>query len=342
MTEVKIDTLKLKKIKDNYISLYKKYIYVILPFVIFSGFFGYMYSLYVKPIYTANLTFALEDRTSGMSNLGNIASQFGINFGNSEGGAFAGENIIELIKSKNIVKKTLLTQTGTKNDNELIANIYIRNSGKFIFTTKSNQYINIVDFEQNINTRKNDSILNTIFEEIINEKLTVTKLDKKLDIITVKMRSHNELLSKIFCEKIVENVISFYTETKVGKSRNNIKILESKIDSVKNELNLAFLNRADFIDQNNSIIKQRANVPKMRQEIKVQMLSALYTELVKNLEISKITLLREEPLIQIIDQPTFPLEKAHISKFKCFVIGILVGFVIVAVVFTIIIFLKFK
>lgn len=53
------------------------------------------------------------------------------------------------------------------------------------------------------------------------------------------------------------------------------------------------------------------------------------TELVKNLEISKVSLRKETPLIQIIDRPTFPLEKEALDKVKAFVLGTLIGGVLI-------------
>ena len=50
-------------------------------------------------------------------------------------------------------------------------------------------------------------------------------------------------------------------------------------------------------------------------------------ELVKNLEISKLSLLRETPLIQVIDCPVLPLPVERLSKLKALVLGgMLAGF----------------
>jgi uncharacterized protein involved in exopolysaccharide biosynthesis len=53
----------------------------------------------------------------------------------------------------------------------------------------------------------------------------------------------------------------------------------------------------------------------------IQILTTMYGELIKNLELSKFTLMREEPLIQIIDKPILPLEKKKAGKLKWIVIG---------------------
>jgi uncharacterized protein involved in exopolysaccharide biosynthesis len=50
--------------------------------------------------------------------------------------------------------------------------------------------------------------------------------------------------------------------------------------------------------------------------VDVEMNRAILEELVKNLELAKISLRRETPLIQTIDQPILPLEKKKVSKIK--------------------------
>ena len=56
------------------------------------------------------------------------------------------------------------------------------------------------------------------------------------------------------------------------------------------------------------------------------------TELVKQSEMAKVTLRKETPLIQVIDQPILPLKKEKFGKAKGIVLGgVLAGFLIVMV-----------
>jgi len=50
--------------------------------------------------------------------------------------------------------------------------------------------------------------------------------------------------------------------------------------------------------------------------------------LVKNLEMAKLTLLKETPLFQIIDSPRFPLEKSVLRKAVTALVGLFLGFLI--------------
>ena len=52
---------------------------------------------------------------------------------------------------------------------------------------------------------------------------------------------------------------------------------------------------------------------------------AILTELVKNLELAKLALRRETPLIQVLDKPTFPLEVDKVGKLKGLVLGGFLG-----------------
>jgi len=71
-------------------------------------------------------------------------------------------------------------------------------------------------------------------------------------------------------------------------------------------------------------------VPSTKKQIDVQANTAILTQLVTNLEMAKVTLLRETPLIQLIDRPTLPLKKDKPGKAKFFLIGgVLAGLLIV-------------
>jgi uncharacterized protein involved in exopolysaccharide biosynthesis len=51
---------------------------------------------------------------------------------------------------------------------------------------------------------------------------------------------------------------------------------------------------------------------------------------VKNLELSKTLLNQETPVIQVVDESTFPLEKERTGKLKSLILGgILAGFLII-------------
>jgi uncharacterized protein involved in exopolysaccharide biosynthesis len=159
--------------------------------------------------------------------------------------------------------------------------------------------------------------------------LTIAQRDKKISIITVEVNSNNELFSKVFSEQLVKNVSDFYVETKSKKARSNVAILQKQTDSIRNELNQAISGVAVSSD-NTYNLNPALNVnrvPSTKKQVDVQANTAILTQLVTNLEMAKVTLMRETPLIQIIDRPTLPLKKDKPGKFKSLILGgLLAGF----------------
>ena len=290
-----------------------------------GGLLGLGYSYTKKTIYTAKLSFALEEKGSSTSGLASVAAQFGLGgiAGASGGGVFSGGNMIEFLKSRFLIEKTLLSTVSINGKSDLLINRYIRFNK---LDQKWAKKVNLVSLKftnanRNIFTLQQDSVLGEISVGLIKNNVTVAQQDKKLSIINISVTSTDEIFAKIFSEKLIETVSDFYIETKTKKSRANVLLLQNRTDSVQRELNAAMYGRALLGDQNMGLIRQQAAVPKLKQEMRVQMLGTLYGELVKNLEFAKLTLMREEPLVQIIDQPILPLPKERLGKLKAMVFG---------------------
>jgi hypothetical protein len=298
---------------------------------IIGGLLGLGYSFTKKTIYTAKLSFALEEKgAGGGGNLSSLAAQFGLGgIGGGDGGVFSGGNMIELLKSRFLIEKTLLSTVTINGKSDLLLNRYIRFNklDKKWVKKKNLSGLKFTNADRSKFTLQQDSVLGVISIGLMKNNIAVAQQDKKLSIINVVFASTDEIFAKVFSEKLIETVTDFYIETKTKKSRGNVVLLQNRADSVQRELNAALYGRAQFGDQNMGLIRQQAAVPKLKQEMKVQMLGTLYGELVKNLEFAKLTLMREEPLVQIIDQPILPLPKARLGKLKAMVIGgILFGF----------------
>lgn len=290
-----------------------------------GGLLGLSYSYIKKPIYTAKLSFALEEKGNmSASGLASVAAQFGLGgIGGSDGGVFSGGNMIELLKSRFLIEKTLLSSATIYGKSDLLINRYIQfNKLDKKWAKKINlANLKFTNADRSKFTLQQDSVLGVISASLIKNSVDVAQQDKKLSIINISVKSTDEIFAKVFSEKLIKNVTDFYIETKTKKSRSNVLLLQNRADSVQRELNSALYGRAQFGDQNMGLIRQQAAVPKLKQEMRVQMLGTLYAELVKNLEFAKLTLMREEPLVQIIDQPILPLFKAHIGKVLGFLLG---------------------
>jgi hypothetical protein len=325
--ETQNDEISLKELiqkAGDWVAYFKSQWKIIFLAGIIGGLLGLGYSYTKKTIYTAKLSFALEEKGTGGGNLSSLAAQFGLGgIGGGDGGVFSGGNMIELLKSRFLIEKTLLSTVTINGKSDLLINRYIQfNKLDKAWGNKKNlACLKFSNSDRTYFTLQHDSVLGIISGSLIKNNLAIAQQDKNLSIIIITVISSDELFAKIFSEKLIETVSDFYIETKTQKTRANILVLQNRADSVQRELNAALYGRAQFGDQNMGLIRQQAAVPKLKQEMRVQMLGTLYGELVKNLEFAKLTLMREEPLVQIIDQPIFPLPKARLGKLKAMVVG---------------------
>lgn len=319
------------KLKDWVIYLKSKW--VLISFVGFLGAaFGVTYSFIEKPNYVATVSFALEDEKtgSGLSGALGLASSLGIDFGSSAGGAFSGANLIELMKSRTLVEKALLNPIKYGEQTQSLADYYISFSGLREKLSKQKDLANlkyVVDENRSTYSLQKDSVLGEIYNKIVGVNtdplLNVGQRDKKVSIISVEVISKDELFSKALTESLVKEVSEFYIETKSKKARTNVSILQRQADSIRNELNEAISGVAQASD-NTFNLNPALNIkrsPTTRRQVDVQANTAILTQLVTNLEMAKVTLLKETPLIQIIDKPILPLKKEEIGKFKSFILG---------------------
>ena len=317
---------------------------IILFAGIVGGLLGVGYAFYKKPIYKAELSFALEDDkgSGGLGGALGLASQFGIDLGGGGGGAFSGDNLLELMKSRTMVQKTLLTTVHLNGKLKTLAEFYI-DFNHLRDAWKNKPELSNVHFLPDANpdkfSRTQDSLLREFHKNLIKNNLSVDKVDKKLSIISVRIDSKNELFSKYFTEILVKEVSDFYVDTKTKKSIQNVSILQNQTDSVRRALNGAISGVAASVDANPNPnpSRQILRVPSQRRQVDVQANTAILTELVKNLEISKVSLRRETPLIQVIDRPILPLEMERLGKLK----GLIFGAFIAGFLMTLALSLKF-
>jgi len=329
------------KLRNLYLYLLSNWI-VVLSFGFVGSILGFSYAYFKQPVYIARTTFVLEsgDGGDGMAQYAGLASMVGLDIGGGAGnGIFKGDNILELYKSRNMIEKALLTEVKFHEKKQLLVDRFVEFNDLRKSWRKNPDLVNFKFDRFSTNNRLQDSILGTIVTDIYKNYLNVFKPDKKLSIISAEVKSNDEFFSEVFNNEIVNHVNEFYVQTKTKKSLNNVTILQRKVDSVRSVMNGAIYSAAVVLDATPNLNPTRQvqrSAPMQRSQFSAETNKAILAELVKNLELSKMSLLRETPLIQVIDQPVLPLEKERFGKIKG---GILGG---MAFVFFAFFFLVFK
>jgi len=328
----------LQKAKEWWQYLLTKWL-IILVFGLGGAAIGLVTSLLTPPKYTAKLSFALVEKSAGGGGLADLASSFGLSsmLGGGSSGAFSGDNLLEIMQSPHTIEQTLLTPVVYQGKKQNLVEVYIQfnDMRKDWLKNVNNKELQTLAYpigqKREIFTRAQDSVLNSIYDKIIKSNaLTIARKDKKLSFVNVNFTSKDEVFSKLFEEKLMEETYRFYKETKTAQSRANVNMMQAKADSIRRLYESSLYRSAGYSQVNINQALAFAAVPKLKQDNNAQLYATVYTEVLKNLETLKLDMARETPIVQIIDTPRFPLDKERLGKGKAMATGgVLGGFLIV-------------
>ncbi|MDR1584302.1 MAG: hypothetical protein LBS55_13800 [Prevotellaceae bacterium] len=320
------------KIKEIWKYLLSKWVIIVIAGVL-SASSGLLYSIFSEDEYVAKLSFSVIEKGSYGGNLSNLAGMFGFNVGGTAGGVFSGSNMIELLQSRNLIERTLLSNVEIEGKRCRLIDYYIELNP---LKDEDNKIINKeisfpLDLDRKHFTREQDSLLFVLNEAITTKKLAIDKQKKDVNIIDISFTNKNELFAKLFTEKLINIVSEFYIQTKTQNTKVNLELMEERADSVKKEFENALISQAKYFDENMNPSKQIVRVEQQKIQTTIQLTGTTYTELVKNIEVLKLDLVQQTPLIQVIDSPIMPLSIVHFGKLKGIILGGFIGgFLIVA------------
>jgi hypothetical protein len=332
--QINDDEISLKDLILKIIELWKyllsKWVIIVIAGLL-SASLGLVYSIFKTPEYEAKLSFSvIEKGSSSGGGLSALAGQFGFNVGSSGGGVFSGNNMIELLQSRNLVERTLLSEVDVNKKRCRLIDYYRELNPPDEDDEISRQISFPLGLDRANFSREQDSLLYVLKEEITTDKLSIDKRKKDVDIINITFLNENELFAKLFTENLIGIVSEFYIQTKTKNTKINLKMMEGRADSVKRELDNALVNHAKYSDENINPAKQIVRVEQQKIQTTIQLTGSTYAELVKNIEILKLDLAQQTPLIQVIDTPIMPLEIKGFGKIKGIILGgFLGGFLIV-------------
>ena len=286
----------------------------------------------ISPIHYARTTFVLdnENTTGSIGDLSSLASLAGINASSfiDASSLFQIDNIQELYRSNSMIKQTLLSNANYKDKNFLIIERFVK--AESLENKWNNLGVQIRDFNLKKSSRLKDSLVKELVKIIKKDYLIVDKPSRKTTIIEIGFDHKDEVLAKTFNENLVRIVNDFYNKTKTLKTGMNLEILQRQADSIKIVLDssIMILAETDQSIPNPNPLTKVSLVPYQKAMIDVQTNGAIYQELLKQLELAKVSHRNKMPLIQIIDKPEFPLENSRWKLLKTIVYGLILGLLI--------------
>lgn len=297
-----------------------------------GGCIGFVYA-WMQPItYTSKITFVVEEGKSGSSSLGGLASlagQFGVDVGGSSGGGvLSGENILLYFKSESLAREVLLSRYDDLS-NKSVADVYAE-----IYKLKDewamNEKVGKVNFPPSSSTSKTysrlqASLIQSITANILSTQFVVSKTDKKAGFIEVSTTMANEILAKLYCERVVKVAVDKYINIKTQRQKTTVDKLQARLDSVANLLSKKTVSGASLQTSASTMdinpLYRTGTAVAVETTIRDKtMLATIFASAVQNLELAKFTLSQETPVIQVVDASDFPLKKNKMSRLKTAII----------------------
>jgi hypothetical protein len=314
----------------------------------------------------ARVNFVIEENKQNAGGLFSaLAGQVGMDLSTLSGmsGILAGDNVLELLKSPTLLKKVLITPypgDSIHNLDSKYAEVYgkletyekliggnfyhpvskivgDKNHPDSSIATQSGATPPISSLrseqEGKGKSRVKDSLLTSIATQIIEEELSVYKPDRKLSVFRLDLTTRDELLSQIIATKLLDQAANLYIETKTKRLKLNVDRLQKKSDSIGALLNYrteASANK-DIINQNPSYVSTEVDVEISNRE--KGMLSIIYGDVNKSLDITRTALIQETPTIEIIDTPDLPLKKTEVKWYVASTLGLIIGLLLSIIAF---------
>jgi uncharacterized protein involved in exopolysaccharide biosynthesis len=310
---------------------------IILIVGIMGGILGLVKSINTHPTYTSSLKL-IVDEEKGEGGFSSIVGGLGLAGFSSGSSLFNSSNIIEFLTTRPIIQEALLSPVSEKEYEKMTyLELYAQDLG-IRSDWDNDPTLRKIKFKIGDNsesfTRVKDSLFGDVYTQLLKNEFKVYQPNDKNSIIQIDISSQSEVFAKNFASEVVKIAEIYYAKSKTKKAQQAVDALQHQVDSVQSVL---FSSMAGVASSNDRIfgLNQAMNVQRVSsatKQVEVQMNTVILQELVKNLEISKMTLLKETPIINVIEKPVYPLKKERFGKFKGIVLGgIIAGFFIVLI-----------
>ncbi|MCO6497400.1 MAG: hypothetical protein J5I50_07025 [Chitinophagaceae bacterium] len=295
-------------------------------FLITAAIFGLGGLLFatLSPVkYKSHLTFAIDDGSKTSSGILNLASQLGLSMGTGSS-VFSGDNILAILKSRKIVENVLLTSDSFSSGEMTFIEHYLIQTN-FFKDGKNGDLHFPANIKREQLSYQQDSILKKVYKSFNKHFISVDRPDKRLSIYSLEVTSKSEEFAKKFTDLLMSQSNEFYTDLLSEKSKQTLNTLEEQAALMKENLNASISGKATAQDANLNPALSRSQIPITQQQTNIQVYGSAYAELFKNLEMARFQYLNARPIIQIIDEANYPMEKVKRGKLVTAVLFAFIG-----------------
>ncbi len=311
----KDDSLKIVDIALTIASQIK--IILIIPFIFVFLTFTYIQFIEENEYQSsAKILIAGGETQNNMGGLAGLANQFGVNLPTNSSTQSDLSNpylLPDILRSRTFAEKILVKEFYTERYGIKLPLYKILTHGN----TKSTQ-----SFE----------VLITKASSTLNREYISFKSDPTSPFSSIKVTAKEPLLAKNIAENLIielENLNRFFKSQHV---RNKTNFIEERIFAVQKELEISEKKLQTFNEQNRQITSPALQLELDRLTRNVEVQERVFLTLKQQLELSKIEVIQESSIINVLDHPQIPLGPTSKNLFlrviMSAILGIIIGLII--------------
>jgi hypothetical protein len=163
-----------------------------------------------------------------------------------------------------------------------------------------------------------------IYNNIIENNLVVT-YDAASPFNTATFNTRNMDFSRNAMKRLIDISSTYYMDNLYQLGKGNLGLADHRLDSIANALRKTDYSVASIKDITNNLIQQKGALDLTAAERNQALLNTQFTAAVNNLELAKVTLLPNAPILQVIDDPTFSTALSFVSVIVALIVGAIIG-----------------
>lgn len=328
---IRIDTDQIKGLISHFLQHIRKKLGLVFATIAVGISVSFIWHWRSSPAYEAKCSFVLEEKSGGSSGIAGIASQFGFDLGSLGGGSgnfFSGENINDIIGSSTVMDEVLLSKVDSA---RTLADVYLDASGMrsgYGWKDKLKNFSFAEPIMSPEASQLRDTALMVIRDKIRDKSLMIDRTSKKGSIFNVQVKSSSPQFAKLFTERLVSVTSNMYIDIKTRNLSGNIRKLEKRADSLRQLFGSKSRESysQQILDANEAFKLNLANTEISQRDKSV--IFEIYAEVMKNLEVSRMLLINQMPVIQVLDSPKDPLVDIRMPLFKLLAIAFVLSMVV--------------